>query len=136
MNKTNILLVDDDEIYLYLMKRTIDELSNNLVVSSFTDGEEAIEYVAECTKQKSDLPRVILLDVNMPFLDGWGFLAEFKKLKPKIDHPINIYMVSSSSMEKDIKRASEFEEITGYIVKPISETKLVEIFKESIADPL
>lgn len=136
MNKTNILLVDDDEIYLYLMKRTIGELSNNLVVSSFTDGEEAIEYVAECTKQKSDLPRVILLDVNMPFLDGWGFLAEFKKLKPKIDNPINIYMVSSSSMEKDIKRASEFEEITGYIVKPISETKLVEIFKESIADPL
>lgn len=134
MKKTNILLVDDDEIYLYLMKRTIGELSNNLVVSSFTDGEQAIEYISECANDKNDLPRVILLDVNMPFLDGWGFLAEFKKIKSKIDNPVNIYMVSSSSMEKDIKRAAEFEEITGYIVKPISETKLVEIFKESIAD--
>ncbi|WP_437370967.1 response regulator [Maribacter litoralis] len=128
--KPNILLVDDDELYLYLMEKTIHQLSKELVVSTFTDGEQAVEYIAECTKQNLDLPEVIFLDINMPFLDGWGFLNEFKKLKPKIINNINIYMVSSSMRDSDIKRASNFEELTGYVVKPVNKVQLAEIFKK------
>ncbi|WP_116770858.1 response regulator [Maribacter litoralis] len=128
--KPNILLVDDDELYLYLMEKTIHQLSKELVVSTFTDGEQAVEYIAECTKQNLDLPEVIFLDINMPFLDGWGFLNEFKKLKPKIINNINIYMVSSSMRNSDIKRASNFEELTGYVVKPVNKVQLAEIFKK------
>ncbi|MEP2056273.1 MAG: response regulator [Maribacter litoralis] len=128
--KPNILLVDDDELYLYLMEKTIHQLSKELVVSTFTDGEQAVEYIAECTKQNLDLPEVIFLDINMPFLDGWGFLNEFKKLKPKIINNINIYMVSSSMRDSDIKRASNFEELTGYVVKPVNKIQLSEIFKK------
>ena len=128
--KPNILLVDDDELYLYLMEKTIHQLSKELVVSTFTDGEQAVEYIAECTKQNLNLPEVIFLDINMPFLDGWGFLNEFKKLKPKIINNINIYMVSSSMRDSDIKRASNFEELTGYVVKPVNKIQLSEIFKK------
>ncbi|WP_430426771.1 response regulator [Maribacter litoralis] len=128
--KPNILLVDDDELYLYLMEKTIHQLSKELVVSTFTDGEQAVEYIAECTKQNLNLPEVIFLDINMPFLDGWGFLNEFKKLKPKIINNINIYMVSSSMRDSDIKRASNFEELTGYVVKPVNKVQLAEIFKK------
>lgn len=128
--KPNILLVDDDELYLYLMEKTIHQLSKELVVSTFTDGEQAVEYIAECTKQNLDLPEVIFLDINMPFLDGWGFLNEFKKLKPKIINNINIYMVSSSMRDSDIIRASNFEELTGYVVKPVNKEQLAEIFKK------
>lgn len=128
--KLNILLVDDDELYLYLMEKTIQQLSKELIVTTFTDGEQAVEYIAECTAQKMELPEVIFLDINMPFLDGWGFLNEFKKLKPKIINNINIYMVSSSMRDSDIKRASHFEELTGYVVKPVNKTQLAEIFKK------
>jgi len=127
--KPHILLVDDDELYLYLMEKTIHQLSEELVVSSFTDGEQAVEYITQCTKEKIDLPEVIFLDINMPFLDGWGFLSEFKKLKPKLAHQINIYMVSSSMRESDIRRASHFEELTGYVIKPVNKAQLAEIFK-------
>lgn len=128
--KPNILLIDDDELYLYLMTKTIKQLSNELIISTFTDGEMAVEYIAKCTEEKVELPEVIFLDINMPFLDGWGFLNEFKKLKPKIMNNINIYMVSSSTRDSDIKRASNFEELTGYVVKPVNKVELAEIFKK------
>ncbi|TDT47597.1 response regulator receiver domain-containing protein [Maribacter spongiicola] len=128
--KPNILLVDDDELYLYLMEKTIHQLSNELVVTTFTDGEQAVEYISKCTEEKVELPEVIFLDINMPFLDGWGFLNEFKKLKPKIINNINIYMVSSSMRDSDVKRASSFEELTGYVVKPVNKDQLAEIFKK------
>lgn len=128
--KPNILLVDDDELYLYLMEKTIYQLSDKLVVTSFTDGEQAVEYIAKCTVEKIMLPEVIFLDINMPFLDGWGFLKEFKKLKPKLINNVNIYMVSSSMRKSDIKRASHFEELTGYVVKPVNKEQLAEIFKK------
>ena len=130
MTKPNILLVDDDELYLYLMEKTIHQISKELVVSTFTDGEQAVEYIAKCTEEKVELPEVIFLDINMPFLDGWGFLNEFKKLKPKIINNINIYMVSSSMRDSDVKRASNFEELTGYVVKPVNKIQLAEIFKK------
>ncbi len=133
-NKTNILLVDDDEIYLYLMEKSIQKLTADLVVNSFTDGAQAIEFITEQTQKGLELPEVILLDINMPFLDGWGFLAEFKKLKPKLESHINIYMISSSSREEDMKRASSFEELTGYMVKPLKEHELTEIFKKAYND--
>ncbi|MBM1104549.1 response regulator [Aurantibacter crassamenti] len=130
MKKSNILLVDDDEIYLFLMEKTIKSLTQDLVVNSFTDGEQAVEFITACTEKQIDLPQVIFLDINMPFLDGWGFLSEFKKLKSKIENHINIYMVSSSMMDKDKKRAADFEDLTGYVIKPIHEDKLAEIFTE------
>ncbi|WP_396635032.1 response regulator [Maribacter sp. R86514] len=128
--KPNILLIDDDELYLYLMEKTIKQLSNELVVSTFTDGEQAVEYIERCTEDNVELPEVIFLDINMPFLDGWGFLNEFKKLKPKIINSINIYMVSSSMREIDVKRASNFEELTGYVIKPVTKVELAEIFEK------
>tara|TARA_R110002051_G_scaffold212056_1_gene277210 strand:+ start:15471 stop:15881 length:411 start_codon:yes stop_codon:yes gene_type:complete len=130
MKKANILLVDDDEIYIYLTKRLLNDISKEIAVSSFTDGEQAINFIKICTEEKAELPEVILLDVNMPFLDGWGFLLEFKKLKPKLKDKVHIYLVTSSELDNDKKRAKDFEELTGYYVKPVSEDNLIEILEE------
>lgn len=132
MSKANILLVDDDEIYLYLTERLLDGISENLEVTTFTDGgEKALEHVSKCIDEGgADLPGVILLDVNMPFLDGWGFLREFKKLESDSKSKIRIYLVTSSERQRDKERAKEFDELTGYVVKPVSEDTLVEILSE------
>ncbi len=134
MKESNILLVDDDKVHLFIMNKLIKTISSELEVNSFTDGEQAVNFLALCTEEEIKLPEVIFLDINMPFLDGWGFLAEFKKLKPKIHKKINIYIVSSSSREKDMERAAQFEELTGYVVKPVGEDKLIEIFSKIYAD--
>nr|WP_297784820.1 response regulator [uncultured Allomuricauda sp.] len=128
MKTPNILLVDDDEVYLFVTKKILNGLSKNIIVTSFTDGEQAIEYINLCLGQNVELPEVILLDINMPFLDGWGFLSEFKKVKPKLrGQNVDIFMVTSSNSDMDLDKAKEFEEITGYVVKPVFEDKMEEI---------
>ena len=131
MKKPRILLVDDDEVYLFVTKKILSNLSEEIVINTFTDGEQAIEYISMCLKENVPLPEVILLDINMPFLDGWGFLAEFKKMKPSLpSQNVDIFMVTSSDDPSDLKRAQNFEEITGYVVKPVFEEKLAEILTE------
>ena len=112
MKKSNILLVDDDEIYLFVTKKLLNSLSDDLIVNSFTDGEQALEYVHLCLSENVNLPEIILLDINMPYLDGWGFLSEFKKIKPKtlgqalrIDGitPAAVYILLSHVKRKSIK---------------------------------
>lgn len=123
--------MDDDEVYLYITKKTLSNLSEDMFVKSFTDGEQAIEYIHDCLRESSNLPDLILLDINMPFMDGWGFLAEFKKMKSALpSQNVHILMVTSSNVSSDLKRAQEFEELTGYVVKPVYEDKLVEILTD------
>lgn len=131
MKKSNILLVDDDEVYLFVTKKILSNLSKDILINTFTDGEKAIEYITLCIQETVELPEIILLDINMPFMDGWGFLSEFKKMKPKLpDQNVNIFLVTSSNDPNDLKRAQEFEELTGYVVKPVFENKLAEILTE------
>ncbi len=131
MKKPNILLVDDDEVYLYVTTKILKNLTKDILVNTFTDGEQAIEYIRLCIQGSVELPEIILLDINMPFLDGWGFLSEFKKMKPVLpNHQVNIFMVTSSNNPNDFKRAQEFEELTGYVIKPVYEDKMAEILTE------
>ncbi|MFI8605611.1 response regulator [Cellulophaga baltica] len=130
MKKGNILLVDDDEIYLYLVKKILSKISEKIAISSFTDGEQAINFISNQTEVHEEVPEVILLDVNMPFLDGWGFLVEFEKLKPRLEKSVRIYLVTSSALPSDKQRAKEFQELTGYFVKPITEDNLKNILTE------
>ena len=131
----NVLLIDDDRVYLFFMSKVIQKISDRLAIETFTDGEEAVQFLSRHVKGQNKSPEVIFLDINMPFLDGWGFLAEFKKLSSKMDKKkINIYMVSSSSRKQDIQRAAQFEELTGYYIKPVNEEDLTKVFEQVYAD--
>nr|WP_321222116.1 response regulator [uncultured Psychroserpens sp.] len=75
-----------------------------------------------------NLPDIILLDINMPIMDGWQFLDEFVKIE---SHKlITIYIVSSSIDPQDIKRAKKYQNISNYIVKPITIKKLKTIMRD------
>ncbi|MCO5949972.1 response regulator [Mucilaginibacter sp. RT5R15] len=72
-----------------------------------------------------NLPEVILLDLNMPVMDGWEFLDEFTKVPPA--KKIIIYIVTSSIDPADVEKAKQYEAISQYIVKPVTVDNLKEI---------
>lgn len=123
-----IYIVDDDKIYRYTTETYIQllKLANN--VKTFGDGEEAIESIKDNLSNPNQLPDIILLDVNMPIMDGWDFIEEFVTLK-NIPKKMALYMVSSSIDERDKARAAEINEITDYIIKPITEEQLVKLIQ-------
>ncbi len=122
-----ISVVDDDDIYKFTIKRTLDLLKLTKKVLMFSDGEEAIDFLNDNIKNTQTLPDIIFLDINMPVMDGFEFMEEFIKLKPKTDKKIIVYMVSSSVDPADLQRAKEISEISDYIVKPIEADQISEI---------
>ncbi|OAB81439.1 response regulator [Cochleicola gelatinilyticus] len=126
-NLYNICVIDDDKIYQFTISKTIKvyDLANEILI--FSDGEEALDFFIKNIDNTKDLPDIILLDINMPIMDGFQFMEEYIKLKPRVGKKILIYMVSSSVDPSDIRRAEMISEISDYIIKPIEPGELVEI---------
>lgn len=121
-------IIDDDDIYVYAIKRLIDiqKLCDNILV--FKDGREALDYFKNNIKNIDLIPDIILLDVKMPIMDGWQFVNEYIKLEIDKIKDVAMYMVSSSIDPRDIKRADAIPQIEKYLFKPITFDELKEIF--------
>lgn len=128
-------IIDDDKIYVNLVKKIIEikHLSENLLI--FKNGLEALEYFKVILTNMSEekLPDIIFLDLNMPVMDGWEFLGEFIKIKNNFDKKITLYVVSSSIDPRDLERAKSFNLVTDYLIKPIELKKFEQIFEKNIA---
>ena len=81
---------------------------------------EALEFLSNSTLNNSVLPEIILLDINMPLMNGFDFLKEFDKLDNDIKMKCKIFMLTSSNDEKDKEKAFESEYVFGYILKPLN----------------
>jgi len=128
-NPFNICIVDDDDIYQYTVIKTLKsiDLDKNIIV--FSDGEEALNFFLENINKEEELPDVVFLDINMPIMDGFQFMEEYAKIKPRVGKKINIYMVSSSVDPVDIERANNISDISDYIIKPIKPGELKSIIE-------
>lgn len=126
-------IIDDDPIFVYSLKKLISLRNYCDEVFSFPNGADALEALKNANNTGILIPDIILLDINMPIMDGWEFLVEYAKLKPEINTPITLFILTSSINDQDIKRARAIESVNNYITKPVTQAKLVEIFGEPLA---
>lgn len=129
-------IIDDDKIYVNLVKKIIEikKLSENLLI--YKNGKEALDYfkaIMENATDEDKLPDIIFLDLNMPVMDGWEFLNEFMKIKNNLNKKITLYVVSSSIDPRDLERARSFNLVTDYLIKPIELKKFEKIFEKTAA---
>ena len=116
MNK-KILLIDDDEIYQLITIKTLTKLDESVVVFSCANGKIGLEKLLEEYTEQEHF--VVLLDLNMPVMNGWEFIQEFEKLNLYPNNNIDVYIVSSSTDEIDVKKAKGFVSIKEFLSKPI-----------------
>ncbi|MDI1315867.1 response regulator [Flavobacterium sp.] len=129
MKFNDVFVVDDDKIFHFIIKKLLVNNNINVTPFFFENGLQAIEGIKSKIDNQETQPDLILLDINMPILDGWQFLEEFRLLKSKIQKEVVIYIISSSDNTVDRNRAIDFkDEITDYYLKPITTDGIRSIF--------
>ena len=123
----SICVIDDDMIYQFAVKLNLKQHQLATQVMTFDNGDEARKYFTENLKNPAMLPDVILLDINMPIMDGWDFLDWYKVNKEDFARQVPIFMVSSSIDWRDIERAKSYDSVLDYISKPLTEGNFFEI---------
>lgn len=124
---SNLWIIDDDPMASFYIKRLAElgDLAN--IITIYDKAQWAIDYLLHHKKTIEHLPDVILLDIYMPELDGWGFLQAYDKIKEQLIKQIDIYIISSSNHPTDISRAKAFPEVKAYLEKPVTKEKLMEV---------
>lgn len=125
MTKKAIWIVDDDAIYQIIVNKIIQRSEMFSAISSFKNGKDAIDNLHNALENNTNLPDIILLDINMPIMDGWEFMEEIGLIKPKLPKKIVVYIVSSSIAIEDKNKSKTYENILGYLSKPINVNDLV-----------
>ena len=110
--KLNILFIEDDEIEVMKLNRTLNSLDHNHVIQQAQDGEMALEIL----KRKDRLPDIILLDLNMPKVNGIEFLRILKNDNTLKYIPTII--LTTSSNRRDVLECYKIG-IAGYLIKPL-----------------
>jgi CheY-like chemotaxis protein len=120
----NVLLVDDDVVFTFINKKVINSLDFINEIDTAQNGQQALELLTRYSKLKRNLPDIILLDLNMPVMDGFGFLQGFKELNLPGKEKVKIIIVTSSIHPEDMQRAKDYG-VTSYLTKPLREEGLL-----------
>lgn len=111
MDIRTIMIVDDSAADQFLVTHIIQTIDPSIQILSADNGSDALKLLSEA----SEAPDVILLDINMPLMNGFQFLEEYQK---KASPRTTILMLTSSDQEKDKERVKGFDCVKGYFLKP------------------
>ncbi|MFZ6052644.1 response regulator [Halocola ammonii] len=128
MKKIDIAcIIDDDPIYVFGAKRVMELADFCKSYLIFHNGEDALNQLSALIEKgdQEALPDLILLDLNMPIMDGWQFLEEFSRIP--CCKKITIFIVSSSVNPSDIEKAKEYSQVSDYLIKPVTMQRLKEV---------
>lgn len=128
MKKKLVWIIDDDPIFKIIAQKIIQKAEKLETLDTFSNGEEAFKAFQTVMHENESLPNLILLDIEMPVMDGWEFvnhISSFETLLKEKD--IKIFILSSSIAIEDKLKAESSSTISGYLTKPLSLTDLERI---------
>ena len=124
----SILLVDDDVISNFINYRMISNLDIAKEVTLKLNGKEALKYIKDRCNRINSCPDLILLDLNMPTMNGLEFLEEYKKESLPNKDKIKIVVLSNMIKDEDQKLLDDYG-IKTFLIKPITKEKIMEIIE-------
>jgi CheY-like chemotaxis protein len=137
MKQTTIWTIDDDCIYQIIISKTIKKSKLFSAQQNFTDPKGALKILKNNQNQAELLPDFILVDINMPQMDGWEFIERIRLLKGKMSKNTQVYLASSSISFEDKNKSKKYPEIVGFLSKPITieDLKLIATQESTVLSP-
>ncbi len=123
--KTRIFIIDDDPIFRMILQKMIYNIEPSAICHHFEDGETGLAGLEPLHNSPDNI--IILLDINMPVLDGWGLLDRLENSNFYNIQHFNLYIVSSSTDESDKLKAGKYELVQNFYHKPLVKENIIEI---------
>jgi CheY-like chemotaxis protein len=122
-----ILLVEDDDTINFFNQFLIQSRSIAAHVAVALNGQEALDYLERASRGEEIVPDLILLDINMPVMNGFEFIEHYEQLPEDWKSKILVVMLTTSLHPDDLARAKQHPLIAEYFYKPLMEQKLGEL---------
>ena len=118
------MLVDDNDTDNFLNKTVIERsgISDDILIKN--NGQSALDYLDKYVNNPGMVSDLLFLDINMPIIDGFGFLKHFNTYPDSLKNKCNIVVLSSSSDRSDFTRMCDNNNVENFITKPLSKEDL------------
>lgn len=121
------VLIDDSDIDLFIQKRFLEVYQFSKQLTSYRSAEEALEKLNDARQQTA--PDVIFLDLNMPNVDGFGFLEAFQALPNEVRDKSKIVVLTSSNSQEDKLQALAYQNVVHFVTKPLKQSDIEDLKK-------
>jgi len=126
-NNISVMLIDDNELDLYLYEKFIQIKNISNLIVKFLSAREALDYLE--AHKNSKWPELIILDIHMPIVDGFGFLKVYENFPLEKRKSTHIIMASSTLDSGDNEKALRNPCVSALLSKPINLDELVPLLK-------
>lgn len=114
-----VYVVENDRISSVITELIVRKNLSSSEVQCYTNGQQAYEGLLAASKAGAAIPDLVVLDLDMPLMDGWEFLEALAKLV--LPHPIRVFVLTSSIHPEDQARARRYKNVQGFFTKPLKD---------------
>jgi CheY-like chemotaxis protein len=121
--KLNFIVIDDSKLDCFIAEKIIKNTGKCEGIRSFLQAKDALEYIATTPPDDHSLT-IILVDIQMPIMNGFEFVEAFEKLPGNIVANYTIYVISSSINENDLQKVHNYKSVKQFLNKPLTSNNL------------
>lgn len=119
----HFIVIDDSKLDCFIAEKVIKNTGRCESVTSYLSAREALEFISS-DKLSSHYPIIVLVDIQMPVMNGFEFVEAFEKLPYHITKNYNIYVISSSINDNDLTKIPQYPSVIQFINKPLTSNNL------------
>ncbi|MEJ7766701.1 MAG: response regulator [Chitinophagaceae bacterium] len=122
--KRHFIVIDDNKLDCFIAEKIILNTGVSEKISVFDDARKALEYIREEIDFTPGSKLVILVDIQMPMMNGFEFVEAFESLPEETRNKFVVFMLTSSINQSDLNRISNYTSVLQLLNKPLSVVKL------------
>ena len=122
--KLHFIVIDDSKLDCFIAEKIIKNTGKSESITSFQQAKDALVYIAANKQPDEHSHTIILVDIQMPVMNGFEFVEAFEKLPGFITSNYTIYIISSSINENDLNRVHNYSTVKQFLNKPLNSNNL------------